>query len=50
MDEANSGQTNPVYQMANFVKEHQLIIGLLLIFFGVADLWFITPNMLCCFT
>jgi hypothetical protein len=45
MAEANSGQTNPVYQMANFVKEHQLSIGLLLTFFGVADLWFVMPNM-----
>jgi len=45
MDEANSGQTNPVYQMANFVKNHQLIIGLLLTFFGIADLWFVMPNM-----
>jgi hypothetical protein len=45
MDEANSGQTNPVYQMANFVKKHQLSIGLWLIFFGVADLSFVMPNM-----
>ena len=45
MDEANSGRTNPVYQMANFVKNHQLIIGLLLFFLSVADLWFVMPNM-----
>ena len=42
---ANSGQTNPVYAMATFVKEHQLSIGLLLIFFGVSDLWFVLPNL-----
>ena len=42
---ANSGQTKPVYAMANFVKEHQLSIGLLLIFFGVSDLWFVLPNL-----
>jgi len=45
MDEANCGQANPVYQMANFVKNHQLIIGLLLDFFGVSDLWFVMPNL-----
>ena len=31
--------------MVNFVKEHQLSIGLLLIFFGVSDLWFVLPNL-----
>jgi hypothetical protein len=44
MGEANS-QANYVYQMVKFVKNHQLSIGLLLIFFGVADLWFIMPNI-----
>jgi len=31
--------------VASFVKSHQLIIGSLLIFFGVSDLWFIMPNL-----
>ena len=31
--------------MASFVKSHQLIIGLLLVFFGVSDLWFVMPNL-----
>lgn len=31
--------------MYAFVKRHQLSIGLLLVFFGVADLWFVMPNM-----
>jgi hypothetical protein len=38
-------RTNPAYQAASFVKSHQLIIGLLLVFFGVSDLWFIMPNL-----
>jgi hypothetical protein len=44
MDEANS-QANYAYQMVKFVKNHQLSIGLLLTIFGVADLWFIMPNI-----
>ena len=31
--------------MAEFVKSHQFSIGLLLVFFGVAELWFVMPNM-----
>jgi hypothetical protein len=38
-------QTSPAYQVASFVRSHQLTIGLLLVFFGVSDLWFIMPNM-----
>ena len=38
-------QTNQGYAVTNFVKRHQFSIGLLLIFFGVADLWFVMPNM-----
>ena len=38
-------QTSPAYQIAAFVKSHQLIIGLLLVFFGVSDLWFVMPNL-----
>jgi hypothetical protein len=38
-------QTSPVHQAASFVKGHQLAIGLLLVFFGVGDLWFILPNL-----
>ena len=38
-------KTSPAYQAASFVKSHQLIIGLLLVFFGVSDLWFIMPNL-----
>jgi len=45
MDEANAGQSSSMTQMANFVKKHQFSIGLLLVFFGVADLWFVMPNM-----
>jgi hypothetical protein len=44
MGDANS-QENYVYHMARFVKNHQLPIGLLLVFFGIADLWFVMPNM-----
>ena len=36
---------NYAYAMAESVKRHQFSIGLLLVFFGVADLWFIMPNM-----
>jgi hypothetical protein len=38
-------QTSPAYQAASFVRSHQLVIGLLLVFFGVSDLWFIMPNL-----
>ena len=38
-------QTSSIYQVVSFVKRHQLIIGLLLVFFGVSDLWFILPNV-----
>jgi hypothetical protein len=38
-------QTSPASQVASFVKSHQFIIGLLLVFFGVSDLWFILPNL-----
>jgi hypothetical protein len=38
-------QKSSAYQVASFVKSHQLIIGLLLVFFGVSDLWFILPNL-----
>ena len=38
-------QTSPAYQVASFVRSHQLVIGLLLVFFGVSDLWFIMPNL-----
>jgi len=31
--------------VASFVRSHQVIIGLLLVFFGVSDLWFIMPNL-----
>ncbi len=32
---------NPV----TFFTRHQLIVGLLLVFFGVSDLWFVMPNL-----
>ena len=38
-------QNNPAYKAATFVKGHQLIIGLLLVFFGVSDLSFVMPNL-----
>ena len=38
-------QKSPAHQAAQFFKSHQLIIGLLLVFFGVSDLWFIMPNL-----
>jgi hypothetical protein len=38
-------QTNPAYKAASFFKSHQLIIGLLLVFFGVSDLWLVMPNL-----
>jgi len=38
-------QTSPSYRVASFVKGHQLIIGLLLVFFGVTDLWLIMLNL-----
>ena len=31
--------------MAESIKRHQFSVGLLLVFFGVADLWFVMPNM-----
>lgn len=31
--------------MASFFARHQLIVGLLLVFFGVSDLWFVLPNL-----
>jgi len=36
---------NPAYKASSFVKSHQLIIGLLLVCFGVSDLWFVMPNL-----
>ena len=44
MGDANS-QHNNAYAIAKSVKDNQLSIGLLLVFFGVADLWFVMPNM-----
>ena len=38
-------KTNPANKAASFVKGHQLIIGLLLVFFGVSDLSFVMPNL-----
>ncbi len=38
-------QSNPAYKTASFVKGHQLIIGLLLVFFGVGDVCFVMPNL-----
>jgi hypothetical protein len=38
-------QENPAYKAASFLKGHQLIIGLLLVFFGVSDLSFVMPNL-----
>jgi len=38
-------KTNPAYEAASFVKGHQLIIGLLLVFFGVSDSWFVMPSL-----
>jgi hypothetical protein len=38
-------QQNYKNMMADSVKRHQFSIGLLLVFFGVADLWFVMPNM-----
>jgi hypothetical protein len=37
-------QQNYKNMMAESVKRHQFSIGLLLVFFGVADLWFVMPN------
>lgn len=31
--------------MASFFRRHQLIIGLLLVFFGLSDLWLIMPDL-----
>ncbi len=44
MGDAYSQQNN-AYTMVESVKQHQFSIGLLLVFFGVADLWFVMPNM-----
>jgi len=44
MGRANS-QQNFKNMMTESVKRHQLSIGLLLVFFGIADLWFVMPNM-----
>ena len=38
-------QQNKAYTIAKSVKNNQLSIGLLLVFFGVADLSFVMPNM-----
>ena len=38
-------QKNPANKAASFLKGHQLIIGLLLVFFGVSDLSFVMPNL-----
>jgi hypothetical protein len=44
MGEANS-QENHKNMMTESVNHHQFSIGLLLVFFGVADLLFVMPNM-----
>jgi len=38
-------QKNYAYMMVESVKRHSLSIGFWLVFFGVADLWFVMPNM-----
>lgn len=38
-------QTSAISQAASFVKSHQFIIGLLLVFFCIGDLVFILPNL-----
>jgi hypothetical protein len=38
-------QTSPAYKAASFFTGHQLIIGLLMVLFGVSDLWFVMPNL-----
>jgi hypothetical protein len=38
-------QTSHVYQIYAFLKKHQFSVGLFMIFFSVADLWFVVPNM-----
>ena len=38
-------QQSQVYNVAIFVKRHQLATGLLLVFFSVADLWLIMPHL-----
>ena len=45
MVEADSRPIKSVYKMADFIKAHQFSIGLLLVFFGVSDLWFVLPNL-----
>jgi hypothetical protein len=44
MGRANSQQNNKNL-MAEFAKRHQFSIGSLLVFFGIADLCFVMPNM-----
>jgi hypothetical protein len=36
---------NYTNKMAKFFRSHHLFIGLSLVFFGVADLWFVMPKM-----
>ncbi len=38
-------QNNYLLKLAKSFKRHQFSIGLWLVFFGVADLWFVMPNM-----
>jgi hypothetical protein len=38
-------QQNYKNMTAEFFKLHQFSIGLLVVFFGIADLWFVMPNM-----
>jgi hypothetical protein len=38
-------QKNYAYMMVESVKRHSLSIGFWLVFFGVADLWFVMPNL-----
>jgi hypothetical protein len=44
MGEAHS-QKNYANMMAESVKHHLLSIGFWLVFFGVADLWYVMPNL-----
>jgi uncharacterized membrane protein len=41
----NLNQTNTAFPMAKFLKSHHSLIGLLLLFFGVASLSLIMPNI-----
>jgi hypothetical protein len=36
---------NPASKLSTFIRSHQLAIGLWLMFFGVADLWLVVPNL-----